>query len=43
MDPSAKTEPRKRQIVGWRELRRRIADIRSRQRTPAVPQPKRAP
>lgn len=40
MDLSGKAEPRKRQIVGWREVRRRIAQNRLRHRTPA-PLPKR--
>ena len=43
MDSSVKSQPRKRQIVGWRQLARQVADIRSRQRTAPPPQTKRAP
>jgi hypothetical protein len=41
MDMSAKVVPRKRVIVGWRQTARRVAEIRSRQRTAPAPQAKR--
>ena len=43
MDSSVKIGTRKRQIVGWRQAERRVAENRSRQRTPPAPQPKREP
>ena len=41
MESLAKVGPRKRQVVGWRALARRVAENRSRQRTPPVPLVKR--
>jgi hypothetical protein len=37
MDPIAKTGPRKRHVVGWRQVARRVSENRSRQRTPPAP------
>ena len=39
MDSAVKT--RKRVVVGWRQVARRVSENRSRQRTPPPPQPKR--
>jgi hypothetical protein len=41
MDPTFKVEPRRRVVVGWRQLARRVAEIRARQRPTPVPLPKR--
>jgi hypothetical protein len=41
MDPIGKAEPRKRQIVGWRQVARRISENRARQRPAPVPLAKR--
>jgi hypothetical protein len=37
MDPIGKAGPRKRHIVGWRQVARRVSENRSRQRTPPTP------
>ena len=37
MEPIAKGGPRKRQVVGWRQVARRVSENRSRQRTPPAP------
>ena len=34
MEPTVKNETRKRVIVGWRQLARRVTENRNRQRTP---------
>jgi len=37
METTAKTGTRKRHIVGWRQVARRVSENRSRQRTPPAP------
>ena len=37
MESLAKVGLRKRQVVGWRALARRVVENRSRQRTPPTP------
>ena len=43
MDSAVKVAPRKRIVVGWRQMARHVAEIRSKQRTAPPPQVKRAP
>jgi hypothetical protein len=37
LEPIAKAGLRKRHVVGWRQVARRISENRSRQRTPPAP------
>ena len=41
MDSTVKALPRKRVVVGWRQVTRRIAENRARQQTPPTPVAKR--